>query len=195
LAAARSVPAPGTVAPSAASRRTDLATLLEQAFRTAAQRSLIFVLSDFLDGARSSEAHVPGSEAWRTERDASSEGPAAEGSQWERALAPLTRRHEVVGVWIRDPREVELPDVGVVTFEDAETGEQLVVDTSQPSLRAAYAALGSARAARLEQIFGRHGATLWTLSTAEPFVPALVRFLDHRRRTLLGAQRLLGRPG
>jgi uncharacterized protein (DUF58 family) len=141
---------------------TDLGALLEQGFRTAHQRSLLVVLSDFLDGG-----------------------------DWDRALGPLARRHEVVGVWVRDPTEVALPDVGVVTFEDAETGEQLVLDTSQPSVRAAFASLGEARATELERLFSTHGAALWTVSTAEPLVPALVRFVEQRRRTLVGARRLL----
>jgi uncharacterized protein (DUF58 family) len=79
-----------------------------------------------------------------------------------------------------------------VTFEDAETGEQVVVDTSQPSLRAAYARLASERQREIERLFAFNGSALWTLSTDEPFVPALVQFLDQRRRTAIGARRLLG---
>jgi uncharacterized protein (DUF58 family) len=145
---------------------TDLAALLEQAFRTATQRSLVIVVSDFLD-----------------------EGD--ELGDWERPFGPLARRHEVIGVWVRDPRETALPDVGVVTFEDAESGEQLIADTSQPSLRAAFQALATARVERMTARFARYGAVLWTISTAEPLVPALVHFLEQRRRTLVGTQRLL----
>ena len=211
LDAVRRVPAPGAVHPAPDTPVTDLAALLEQAFRTARQRSLVVVLSDFLDAAGADEGRttkdesasvlrpssfVPqsGSLASAPFRTASTAavGPAVTREQaWERALAPLARRHEVVGVWIRDPREVQLPDVGVVTFEDAETGQQLAVDTSQPSLRAAYAARAAQRAAQVERTFARHGAALWQLSTAEPLVPALVTFVEQRRRTLLGAQRLL----
>ena len=145
---------------------TDLGALLQQGFRTARSRSLILVLSDFMD----------------------------EGD-WERALGPLARRHEVVAVWVRDPREVSLPDVGTVTFQDAETGEQLVLDTSQTSVRSAFENLARARAAEMERRMARHGAALWTVSTAEPLVPALVHFIEQRRRTLVGAQRLLRQAG
>ncbi|MBI3972032.1 MAG: DUF58 domain-containing protein [Chloroflexi bacterium] len=160
-------------------RATDLAALLRQTFGTVRQHSLVIVLSDFLTGEAPASGHSPtrGGE-----------------STWERALGPLARRHELVGVWVRDPREIELPDVGVVTFEDAETGEQLVVDTSQPSVRETYASQASERLKRMEHLFGRHGAALWTVTTAAPLVPALVRFLDQRRRTAIGAQRLQGRP-
>ena len=143
---------------------SDLAALLEQAFRTARGRSLVLVLSDFL----------------------------TDGSEWQRALAPLARRHEVVGVWLRDPRELELPPVGVVTLQDAESGEQIVVDTSQPSLRAAFQEIAAQREREIERLFALHGASLWKLSTADAFVPSLVTFLEQRRRTLVGARRLLG---
>jgi uncharacterized protein (DUF58 family) len=157
----------GSLGTDVGSTGTDLAALLEQGFRTAGSRSLVIVLSDFLDEADDAQR------------------------EWERALGPLARRNEVVGVWVRDPREVALPDVGVVTFRDAESGEQLVVDTSQPSVREAFELLGKARAAEMERRFARHGAALWTISTDEPLVPALVHFLEQRRRTLVGAQRLL----
>ena len=144
---------------------SDLAALLEQAFRTARGRSLVLVLSDFL----------------------------ADAEGWQRALAPLAQRHEVVGVWLRDPTEIELPKVGVVTLQDAESGEQVVVDTSQPAVREAFAALARKREQEIERLFALHGAALWALSTADPFVPSLVTFLEQRRRTLMGVRRLLGR--
>ena len=131
------VPPAGTVPPQERPLASDLVALLEQTFRTARGRSLVVILSDFL-----------------------SEG---KDEDWHRAFAPLARRHEVVGVWLRDPREVELPPVGVVTFQDAETGEQLVVDTSQPALREAYARLARERAAAIERLFALHGSALWSL--------------------------------
>jgi len=167
MAAVGRVPAAGALPDPERPPVSDLAALLEQAFRTARGRSLVLVLSDFLG------------------RDAG----------WHRALAPLARRHEVVGVWLRDPREEELPRAGVVTLQDAESGEQMVVDTSQPSVRAEFARLAEERKRQIERLFGLHGATLWTLSTADAFVPALVTFLDQRRRTLVGARRLLGATG
>lgn len=156
---------------------SDLAALLEQAFRTARGKSLVLIMSDFLaqDGTDETSAH---------------RGPA-----WMKGFASLARRHEVVGVWLRDPREVELPRVGVVTLQDAESGEQVVVDTSQPSLRAAYEAQAEERRRTMERLFALHGAALWSLSTHDAFVPALVTFLEQRRRTLVGARRLLAAVG
>jgi len=188
MAAAGQVPAAGTVPVAGRPPISDLAALLEQAFRTARGRSLVLVLSDFLEAGPLDASSQEGQSS-----QAGQAGQAGKpGDAWHKAFAPLARRHEVVGVWLRDPREVELPPAGIVTFQDAETGEQVVVDTSQPTLRAAFARLARKRAAAVERLFALNGAALWMLSTAEPFVPALVTFLEQRRRTLVGARRLLG---
>jgi len=185
MSAAGRVPAAGTRPDEDKPPISDLAALLEQAFRTARGRSLVLVLSDFIEAGQR-DAGLPAGQAGDPGQASNS------GDAWQKAFAPLARRHEVVGVWLRDPREVELPPAGIVTFQDAETGEQVVVDTSQPTLRAAFARLAREREATVERLFALNGAALWMLSTAEPFVPALVTFLEQRRRTLVGARRLLG---
>lgn len=83
---------------------TDLKSMLDGGLLTIKKRSLVFILSDFIS--------APG---------------------WERSLSILKQRHEVLAVRLWDPREVELPDVGPVWMEDAETGEQLYVDTHDRS--------------------------------------------------------------
>ena len=93
-------------------RQTKLADLLRQAESMIHRRSMIFVLSDFIS--------EPG---------------------WEDALGRLARRHEVQAVRLYDPLEMQLPDVGLVTIEDAESGEQLFVDTNDPEFRARFEAL------------------------------------------------------
>ena len=85
---------------------TDLNLFLHDALNSIRRRSLIFVISDFIS--------EPG---------------------WEKPLSLLNQRHEVLGVRLWDPREVELPDIGVVVMEDAETGEQLYVDTHDRKFR------------------------------------------------------------
>ena len=97
---------------------TALADLLKRADGVMKRRSLVLVVSDFIS--------QPG---------------------WEDALARLGQRHEVVAVRLYDPLEMDLPEIGLVTVEDAETGEQLFVDTSDPAFRARYAAEASAREA------------------------------------------------
>jgi uncharacterized protein (DUF58 family) len=99
---------------------TDLAGLLEQAHRTIRRRSLIVLVSDFIT--------APG---------------------WERPLLRLTERHEVVAIRLLDPREYELPDAGVIVVEDAETGEQLMIDSSDAEFRSRLREAGEHREAEL----------------------------------------------
>ena len=87
---------------------TDLAKLLESAYNGIKRRSLIFVVSDFIC--------LPG---------------------WDRAMDRLNRKHDLVAVRLWDPREADLPDVGVVLVEDSETGAQMSVDTSDKGFQAA----------------------------------------------------------
>jgi hypothetical protein len=82
-----------------------------------------------------------------------------------------------------------MPDAGVVTFEDLETGEQLTVDTSQPGIREAFTTQGTARQRALFRIFTRAGGLLWPLDTSEAVVPSLVRLLETRRRMATGLRR------
>ncbi len=134
---------------------TDLARSLTQASGTIRRRSLVFVVSDFF---------------------------AEEG--WEPALARLSHRHEVVAVWLRDPREEELPEVGPLVLEDAETGEQLYIDTNNKKFRARFQALAQQRRERLQRIFTRHGIDVLTLSTDGDVAADLARFALRRRRAV-----------
>ncbi len=149
---------------------TNLATLLDQAFATVTQRSMVVIVSDFLDITTSA-------------------GRFGADDQWARSLRGLSARHDVVGVWIHDQRELAMPDVGVVTFEDLETGEQLTVDTSQPGIRQAFTTQATARERSLLRIFTRAGGLLWPLDTSEAVVPSLVRLLETRRRMATGLRR------
>ncbi|HEV2438890.1 MAG TPA: DUF58 domain-containing protein [bacterium] len=133
--------------------QTDLSAVLRQLGRLAKRRALVFLVSDF---------HAP------------------EG--WERPLAELGRRHEIIAVRIEDPRERELPDVGGVYLHDPETGQQLWIDTSDRRVRAAHRALVAERDAWLTEILQRTGVDLLTLSTGAGLVHDLLRFITLRRR-------------
>jgi uncharacterized protein (DUF58 family) len=132
--------------------RTDLAPLFETAMRAIRRRSVVIIVSDFLS--------EPG---------------------WERSLAMLQRRHEVLAIRITDPREVELPDVGPIVLSDAETGETLYVDTSDRGLRERFAAAAAEREAGLRRAFGRAGVEALGLSTDDDLVGAIVRMATLRR--------------
>jgi uncharacterized protein (DUF58 family) len=132
---------------------TDLRPMLEAGLHAIKKRSLIFIISDFIS--------APG---------------------WERPLNLLNRRHEVLAIRLWDPREVELPDVGPIIMEDAETGEQLYVDTRDKNFRRRFQEAAQRREAQLNQTFKRAGIDALSLSTAEDLVRAIVRFATLRQR-------------
>jgi uncharacterized protein (DUF58 family) len=132
---------------------TDLTPLLEGAMHSIKQRSLVFIISDFIS--------APG---------------------WERALSFLNQRHEVLAIRLWDQAEVELPDVGLIVMEDAETGEQLYVDTRDKGFRLRYKAAAQEREAELTRTFQRSGVDMVSLSTDEDLVRAIVRFATMRQK-------------
>lgn len=137
---------------------TDLTSVLDRAAQTIKRRSLVFVVSDFI---------------------------AAPG--WEPAFHRLAARHEVIAVTVQDPREFDLPDVGPMVLEDAETGEQVYVDTHDRKFRARFHDLALERQARLSQTFSRHGADLLTLRTDGDMLQDLMRLALRRKRAQLPA--------
>ena len=132
---------------------TDLTALLGAGLHAIKRRSLVFVISDFIS--------APG---------------------WERTLNLLTRRHEVIAIRLWDPREMELPDIGTIIMEDAETGEQLYVDTGDKKFRRRFQEAAQRREAALNEAFQRAGVDALSLSTEDDLVRAIVRFADLRRR-------------
>ncbi len=134
-------------------RQTDLGALLRAAQGVLRRRSLVFVVSDFIS--------EPG---------------------WERPLAQLAQRHEVVAVRLHDPLERQLPDLGLLLMQDAESGEQLYVDTGDARLRARFAAAAARRDEALGAAFAQAGVDALELSTAEPLLDTVLRFADARKR-------------
>lgn len=131
---------------------TDLAELFRMAHNVVTRRSLVFVVSDFIS--------APG---------------------WDRALGFLTRRHDVVAVRLFDPLEQELPDLGLVTVEDAETGEQVLVDTGDPAFRRRFVHAAEQREEALRESFAKAGVDVLELSTNEDLVDAVFRFAALRK--------------
>jgi len=138
---------------------TRLADLLKSAGTLMPRRSTVFVVSDFLS--------EPG---------------------WERPLGQLVQRHEVIAVRLFDPLELELPDLGLVPLRDAETGEQLWVDTHDAGFRKRFARLAAEREATLRASLAKAGVDALELSTSDDLVESIVRFADMRkRRTRIGS--------
>jgi uncharacterized protein (DUF58 family) len=132
---------------------TDLAAMLDAVAKLARRRALIVVISDFIgDG------------------------------DWERSLLRLVPRHEVVALRVVDAADDELPDVGLVVVEDAETGEQLIIDSSDPLLRARLRAGVEGRDTRLADGMRRAGVPLHRIGTDADLATALIEVVASTRR-------------
>jgi uncharacterized protein (DUF58 family) len=139
----------------------DFAAALEQMSRSQQRRGLRVVVSDFLDGS----GNDPGV-------------PLA----WERPMRRLSGRHQVLAVEVLDPRELELPDVGVVLLTDPETGAVQEINTGDAGLRARYAVAADAHRTRVRATLRRTGAAHLLLRTDQDWVADTARFvLGHRR--------------
>jgi uncharacterized protein (DUF58 family) len=146
-------PEPREGSPGRPAGGTRLAELLDTASGVIKRRSLLFVVSDFIS--------EPG---------------------WEESLGRLARRHEVVAVRLFDPAEMALPDVGLVTVEDAETGEQLLIDAADPAFRLRYAAIAEAEESKLVAGLASSGADILELATDDDLLDVMMRFVDLRRQ-------------
>ncbi len=131
---------------------TDLDPLIQRGLRTIRRRSLVFVVSDWIS--------TPG---------------------WEQSLKLLHARHEVIAVRVWDPRERELPDMGPIIMQDAETGEQLYVDTRDRQFRRRFEAASQQREAALSQAFKRAGVDTLSIGTDEDLVRAIMRLAALRK--------------
>jgi uncharacterized protein (DUF58 family) len=134
--------------------QTDLGELLHTAAQLVRRRSLVFVVSDFMS--------VPG---------------------WSDALGRLARRHETIAVRLYDPLESELPDLGMLVIRDAETGEELFVDTHDSRFRSRFAQAAERRENALRAAFRDAGVDALELSTEDDLVDCVLRFADAKRRS------------
>ncbi len=132
--------------------RTDIGAFIGKAFAALKRRSLVFVVSDFIAD--------PG---------------------WDKALLALTRRHEVLAVRLIDPVDGAMPDVGMLQFADAETGETVFVDTGDTGFRRRYTEVAEANEQMLLDAFTAAGTDVLELSTEDELVDAIRRFADLRK--------------
>jgi uncharacterized protein (DUF58 family) len=133
-------------------RRTDIAGALEYLTRVLKRRSVVFLVSDFL------------------------------GEGYRKAMSVTGRRHDLVAIQMEDRREEDLPRLGLMEFQDAETGEHFVVNTSDRRFQEAYGAQASARQEGLEDTFRRTRVDRIRIQTGEPYVQPLMRFFQDRAR-------------
>ena len=133
-------------------RHTAVGAAIRQALGLLRHRSLVVLISDFLD------------------------------QNYEHEVALLARRHDLIVVQLRTPREQQLPPLGIVPLCDPETGATRWVNTSAPGFRARYAAGARQHEALLAALCRRHRASFLALGTEDDFVPALVGLIRHRNR-------------
>lgn len=126
------------------------------------RRAIVFLLTDFLHSLGSVKRMGAG-------RDVVQE------------IGLTNTRHDLVCVHLHDPREAVLPNAGLLTIEDAETGELLEVDSARSSVRETYAAVNAERLSALDRALRQAGVDTMRLSTAEPFAQTLQRFFETRR--------------
>ena len=132
--------------------QTDVAAFIRRMLTANRRRSVVFVVSDFISR--------PG---------------------WAEALLALTQRHESVAVRLLDPMESALPDIGMMSFEDSESGEQLFVDTTDPTFRKRFAAAAEKAENEMMDAFGVSGTDVLELTTDGDLLDAVVRFAGMRK--------------
>ncbi len=135
-------------------RGTDIGSALQAMLRTITKRSVVFVISDFL------------------------------GEGYERPLRVAARKHDVIALSITDPREEELPAIGLMDLEDAETGERLVINSSDRQTRAWFKRWAEGRRSARESLFRSVGVDALELYTDRPYDVPLVRFFHRRARRM-----------
>ena len=131
---------------------TSLESALTHMHRTLKRRSIVMLMSDFMDKG------------------------------YEKPLRALSRRHDVVAVYLQDPREEELPSVGLLELTDAETGETVLLDTSDAGTRKRFARESYARRAETEALLRRARIDTVPVRTGEDYVEPLIRFFRARHR-------------
>jgi uncharacterized protein (DUF58 family) len=137
----------------AQSAPTNLRHFLHTALQLIPRRSLVFLVSDFIS--------QPG---------------------WGEPLAYLAQRHEILAVRLFDPLEMGLPDLGLLVLQDAETGEQLLLDTHDRAFRQRFAAGAERRRMALRTTFSEAGVDALELCTDDDLVATILRFADLRKR-------------
>jgi uncharacterized protein (DUF58 family) len=140
--------------------RTDTAEALDVVNHVLHRRAVVFLISDFESAGDSAD----------------------DRTALRRAARQTNRRHDLIAVHIEDPREKELPDVGVIALEDAETGEIVELNTARASVRKRFSELSRERAQRLKSDLRAEGIDLVPLRTDMPYIPPLQRFFKSRGR-------------
>ncbi|MDD5084752.1 MAG: DUF58 domain-containing protein [Candidatus Omnitrophica bacterium] len=135
-------------------KKTDLRRALEYIFNVLTRRAIIFIVSDFL------------------------------AADYEKPLKILSKEHDVVAVNLIDPKETELPKTGLIEWEDAETGERVLIDTGNEKVLKTYRELNEKRLARLDSMFKHIGVDRIIIDTSKSYIEPLMKFFALREKRL-----------
>jgi len=132
--------------------RTDIGVAIDYLGRVMKKRAVVFLVSDFL------------------------------GAGYEGRVRILAKRHDLIAVSVSDPREIEMPDVGLIELEDAETGSPVVIDTSSTSVRRDYEGMGRERSSALKELLTSSGVDRIEIQTGKDYLMDLTRFFLAREK-------------
>jgi uncharacterized protein (DUF58 family) len=136
-------------------RGTDAAAALNHLNKIVTRRAVVFLISDF------------------------------QAKDFSRELAVTARRHDLIALRIQDEREATLPNIGILTLEDAETGDQIEINTSDRNVRARFAAAAEAKQTELKRVLRQNRIDRIDLRTGDDYLPALRTFFKNRERRLM----------
>jgi uncharacterized protein (DUF58 family) len=161
-------------------RGTDITAALSFLNHVLPRRSMVFLLTDFLHSfSSSSSSSFSSSNSVRKTEDEGRERLGARDAIQEIGLT--NARHDLICVHLHDPRESELPAAGLLTVEDAETGELLELDTNRTGVRQQFARTNMERLAELDRALRHAGVDTLRLSAEQPFAQTLQSFFELRR--------------
>jgi len=136
---------------------TEIAVALEYLSKVTTRRAVSFLVSDFFEQSV---------------------------GNYERALRVASKRHDVIAITIADPREWDLPKLGIMEFQDAETEEIVLIDTASPRARAEFRRLAEERIQQRTDLFRSAGIDTISVQTGQPYVGELLKFFRMRERRL-----------
>ncbi len=134
--------------------RTNLNVSLEYLTRVIKRRSIVFLISDFLT------------------------------ENYEKSLQVVNKKHDIIAINIVDPREVEMPSIGFVELEDAESGETIIVDTTNPAIRGSFYSQSKEERDNREKFFKSIGVDNITIKTDQSYVEPITKFFRMRAKRL-----------
>lgn len=150
-------------------RSTDIAGALEYLNKVTSRKTIAFLISDFFPSQKNSHNALKGISHLMEE-------------VLKKSLAIANKRHDVIAITLNDPREMQMPNCGLIALEDAETGQRVLIDSSNARLRKQYIEENEARLNERERFFRSVGMDYINISTDVPYTDAIVKFFIKRRK-------------